>query len=151
MTRFRPPTKEQISRMKALYSRHELPDDVEIDPRVEKLVEDLIGCVADKWTMLILETLVGSGTLRFTQLSKLIGGISQKMLTQTVGEWSATAFWPARYIRWCRRRWNTSSRISVLHSVPPSAECGCGRLKISQRSRNRAPNSTRRRQRRSRN
>jgi DNA-binding HxlR family transcriptional regulator len=84
MTRFRTPTKEQIARMKALYSRHELPDDVEIDPRVEKLVEDLIGCVADKWTMLILETLVGSGTLRFTQLSKLIGGISQKMLTQTV-------------------------------------------------------------------
>jgi DNA-binding HxlR family transcriptional regulator len=84
MTRFRPPTKEQIARMKALYSRHELPDDVEIDPRVEKLVEDLIGCVADKWTMLILETLAGSGTLRFTQLSKLIGGISQKMLTQTV-------------------------------------------------------------------
>ena len=84
MTRFRTPTKEQIARMKALYSRHELPDDVEIDPRVEKLVEDLIGCVADKWTMLILETLAGSGTLRFTQLSKLIGGISQKMLTQTV-------------------------------------------------------------------
>jgi DNA-binding HxlR family transcriptional regulator len=84
MTRFRPPTKEQIARMKALYSRHELPDDVEIDPRIEKLVEDLIGRVADKWTMLILEVLVGSGTLRFTQLSKLVPGISQKMLTQTV-------------------------------------------------------------------
>jgi DNA-binding HxlR family transcriptional regulator len=84
MTRFRPPTKEQIARMKALYSRHELPDDTEIDPRIEKLVEDLIGRVADKWTMLILEVLVGSGTLRFTQLSKLVGGISQKMLTQTV-------------------------------------------------------------------
>jgi DNA-binding HxlR family transcriptional regulator len=70
--------------MKALYSRHELPDDVEIDPRIEKLVEDLIGRVADKWTMLILEVLVGSGTLRFTQLSKLVGGVSQKMLTQTV-------------------------------------------------------------------
>jgi DNA-binding HxlR family transcriptional regulator len=84
MTRFRPPTKEQIAKMKALYSRHELPDDVEIDPRIEKLVEDLIGRVADKWTMLILEVLVGSGTLRFTQLSKLVGGISQKMLTQTV-------------------------------------------------------------------
>jgi DNA-binding HxlR family transcriptional regulator len=84
MPRFRPPTKIQIAKMKALYSRHKRPDDVEIDPRVEKLVEDLIGCVADRWTMLILETLVGSGTLRFTQLSKLIGGISQKMLTQTV-------------------------------------------------------------------
>jgi len=70
--------------MKVLYSRHELPDDVEIDPRIEKLVEDLIGRVADKWTMLILEVLVGSGTLRFTQLSKLVGAIRQKMLTQTV-------------------------------------------------------------------
>ena len=84
MTPFRSPTKEQIAKMKALYSRHELPDDVEIDPRIEKLVEDLIGRVADKWTMLILEVLVGSGTLRFTQLSKLVGAISQKMLTQTV-------------------------------------------------------------------
>jgi DNA-binding HxlR family transcriptional regulator len=84
MMRFRPPTKEQIARMTALYSRHELPDDTEIDPWIEKLVEDLIGRVADKWTMLILEVLVGSGTLRFTQLSKLVGGISQKMLTQTV-------------------------------------------------------------------
>ena len=84
MTRFQLPTKEQLARMKALYSRHELSEDVEIDPRIENLVEDLIGCVADKWTMLILEVLVGSGTLRFTQLSKLVGGISQKMLTQTV-------------------------------------------------------------------
>jgi len=84
MTPFRSPTKEQIAKMKALYSRHELPDDVEIDPRIEKLVEDLIGRVADKWTMLILEVLVGSGTLRFTQLSKLVGAIRQKMLTQTV-------------------------------------------------------------------
>ena len=84
MTPFRSPTKEQIAKMKALYSRHELPDDVEIDPRIEKLVEDLIGRVADQWTMLILEVLVGSGTLRFTQLSKLVGAIRQKMLTQTV-------------------------------------------------------------------
>jgi DNA-binding HxlR family transcriptional regulator len=78
MTRFRPPTKEQIARMKALYSRHELPDDVEIEPRIERLVEDLIGRVADKWTMLILEVLVGSGTLRFTQLSKLVGASARK-------------------------------------------------------------------------
>jgi DNA-binding HxlR family transcriptional regulator len=84
MSRFGPPTKEQIAKMKALYAGHPLPDDFEIDPRIEKLVEDLIGRVADKWTMLILEVLVEKGTLRFTQLSKLVGGISQKMLTQTV-------------------------------------------------------------------
>jgi DNA-binding HxlR family transcriptional regulator len=84
MSRFGPPTKEQIAKMKALYAGHPLPDDFEIDPRIEKLVEDLIGRVADKWTLLILEVLVDKGTLRFTQLSKLVGGISQKMLTQTV-------------------------------------------------------------------
>jgi DNA-binding HxlR family transcriptional regulator len=40
--------------------------------------------VADKWTMLILEALQERGTLRFTQLGKAVGRISQKMLTQTV-------------------------------------------------------------------
>ncbi|TCQ08882.1 HxlR family transcriptional regulator [Rhizobium sp. PP-F2F-G36] len=54
------------------------------DPRVEALVHELIGRVADKWTMLILETLEEKGELRFTQLSREIGTISQKMLTQTL-------------------------------------------------------------------
>ncbi len=52
--------------------------------RVEKLVTDLIGQVADKWTMLVLETLVEKGELRFTRLAELIPGVSQKMLTQTL-------------------------------------------------------------------
>lgn len=54
------------------------------DPRVDALVNDLIGAIADKWTMIILETLEDQGELRFTQLSKLIPDISQKMLTQTL-------------------------------------------------------------------
>lgn len=56
----------------------------QVDPAIEALVEDIIGKVADKWTMLILEALQEQGTLRFTQLGKAVGGISQKMLTQTV-------------------------------------------------------------------
>lgn len=56
----------------------------ELDPRVEALVNDLIGRVADKWTMLILEELEQHGVLRFTQLSRQVAGISQKMLTQTL-------------------------------------------------------------------
>lgn len=55
-----------------------------VDPRVEALVNDLIGAVADKWTLLILEELDAAGTLRFTELSRRIGTISQKMLTQTL-------------------------------------------------------------------
>ena len=55
-----------------------------IDPRIEALVNDLIGRVADKWTMLVLEVLAEKGELRFTRLSDLVRGISQKMLTQTL-------------------------------------------------------------------
>lgn len=56
----------------------------EIDPDVEALVHELIGRVADKWTMLVLEELEENGTMRFTQLSRAVSGISQKMLTQTL-------------------------------------------------------------------
>lgn len=56
----------------------------EIDPVIEALVEEIICKVADKWTMLIIEALHEHGTLRYTQLRKVVGGISQKMLTQTV-------------------------------------------------------------------
>ena len=55
-----------------------------IDPAIEALVHDVIGQVADKWTMLILEALEEHGTLRFTQIARHVGGISQKMLTKTV-------------------------------------------------------------------
>ena len=54
------------------------------DPKVGALVNDLIGRVADKWTMIILEVLTEHGELRFTQLSRHVSGISQKMLTQTL-------------------------------------------------------------------
>lgn len=58
--------------------------DAPVDPRVETLVTELIGRVADKWTLLVLEELEDHGTCRFTELSRLVPGISQKMLTQTL-------------------------------------------------------------------
>ena len=60
------------------------PYPAENDPRVEALVNELIGRVADKWTMLILEVLDDHGELRFTRIAELVSGISQKMLTQTL-------------------------------------------------------------------
>ena len=54
------------------------------DPRIEALVIEVIGRVADKWTLLILEVLEEHGTQRFTRIGELVGGISQKMLTQTL-------------------------------------------------------------------
>ena len=74
-------TKEQIAAAK-VYATSTPPDD--LDPRIEALVNDLIGRVADKWTMLILEVLAEKGELRFTRLSELVTGVSQKMLTQTL-------------------------------------------------------------------
>ncbi|MBZ9646966.1 MULTISPECIES: winged helix-turn-helix transcriptional regulator [Sphingomonadaceae] len=56
----------------------------EIDPRVERLVNELIGRIADKWTLLVLELLEEKGTLRFTAIGRQVDGISQKMLTQTL-------------------------------------------------------------------
>ncbi len=60
------------------------PDLKDIDPRLNALVMDLIGRVADKWTMAVLEALDEAGTLRFTRLAEAVPGISQKMLTQTL-------------------------------------------------------------------
>ena len=55
-----------------------------LDPRVEALVNEVIGRVADKWTMIVLEVLTEHGELRFTRIGELACGISQKMLTQTL-------------------------------------------------------------------
>jgi DNA-binding HxlR family transcriptional regulator len=62
----------------------EIPAHPPLDPRVEALVNEVIGRVADKWTMILLEVLTEHGELRFTRLGQLAGGISQKMLTQTL-------------------------------------------------------------------
>lgn len=56
----------------------------DVDPRVEALVNELIGRVADKWTMVVLEVLTEHGEMRFTRLAEMVDGISQKMLTKTV-------------------------------------------------------------------
>lgn len=61
---------------------HDYPEN--LDSRVEALVTEVIGRVADKWTMIVLEVLTEHGELRFSRLAQLAEGISQKMLTQTV-------------------------------------------------------------------
>ena len=65
-------------------SKQQSPAYSEINPRIEAMVHELIGRVADKWTLLVLEELQEAGTLRFTQLGRKIPAVSQKMLTQTL-------------------------------------------------------------------
>src|SRR5271165_4781099 len=74
-------TEDQVARAKVQAASNP-PEN--LDPRIEALVNELIGRVADKWTMLVLEVLAEKGELRFTRLSELVEGISQKMLTQTL-------------------------------------------------------------------
>ena len=54
------------------------------DAKVDALVREIIERIADKWTMVVLDVLADHGTVRFTKLGKLAGGVSQKMLTKTV-------------------------------------------------------------------
>jgi DNA-binding HxlR family transcriptional regulator len=68
-------------------SRPGLPQ--QVDPELDALVREIIGRVADKWTMLALEVLSEHGRLRFTRLGELIGGVSQKMLTKTLRQMEA--------------------------------------------------------------
>jgi DNA-binding HxlR family transcriptional regulator len=52
----------------------------------EGLVREILGRIADKWTLLVIEVLAGEGEMRFTRLRERVGGVSQKMLTKTLRE-----------------------------------------------------------------
>jgi DNA-binding HxlR family transcriptional regulator len=59
------------------------------DLELDALVREIIGRVADKWTMIALEVLHEHGRQRFTRLGELMEGISQKMLTKTIRQMEA--------------------------------------------------------------
>lgn len=46
-------------------------------------IRDVLDCIGDRWSLLVLLTLA-DGTLRFSQLKRAIGDISQRMLAQTL-------------------------------------------------------------------
>jgi len=48
-------------------------------------VAEILANVGSKWTILVVSRL-GDGPLRFNELRRIIGGISQRMLTLTVRE-----------------------------------------------------------------
>lgn len=50
------------------------------------MVHEMLGRVADKWTLIVLDALGEGGTMRFTQLRQRVGRISQKVLTKTLRE-----------------------------------------------------------------
>ena len=44
----------------------------------------LLGRISDKWVALAIAALHEGGTLRYSELSRTLAGVSQKMLTQTL-------------------------------------------------------------------
>src|SRR5271156_104368 len=48
-----------------------------------RAISDLLGRIGDKWSVLVVARL-GEGPLRFNELRRSIGGISQRMLTLTL-------------------------------------------------------------------
>ena len=55
------------------------------DPATEDCrdVRSILALVADKWTVLIV-VLLGDGPMRFNEIKRMVGGISQRMLTLTL-------------------------------------------------------------------
>ena len=47
-------------------------------------IRDILSRLSSKWAMLILITLNANGTMRFNDIQKSIGDISQRMLTVTL-------------------------------------------------------------------
>jgi DNA-binding HxlR family transcriptional regulator len=48
------------------------------------LVHEMLARVADKWTLVAVDALEEGGTLRFGELRRRMGPVSQKMLTKTL-------------------------------------------------------------------
>lgn len=46
-------------------------------------INDVVSLIGDKWTVLVI-SLLGDGSMRFSELKNAIGAISQKMLTTTL-------------------------------------------------------------------
>lgn len=56
------------------------------DPSKDELVHEVLGHLADKWTLYVIDALgeAEGFELRFSQLLEAVAGVSQKMLTKTL-------------------------------------------------------------------
>ena len=59
-----------------------IPCEPGTDPHCRK-VNQILGAMGDKWTILTI-AMLAAGPRRFNELKRLIGGISQQMLTRTL-------------------------------------------------------------------
>ena len=67
----------------------------------------MLGRMGDKWTIMTIAMLVQRPT-RFNELKRMIGGISQQMLTRTLRSLEGDGLVRGRCIRLSRLRLNTA-------------------------------------------
>jgi DNA-binding HxlR family transcriptional regulator len=48
------------------------------------MAREMLGRIADKWTLAVLERLEENGVMRFSRIVDAVEGVSQKMLTKTL-------------------------------------------------------------------
>src|SRR5258708_32752400 len=64
--------------------RHAKYDGLDSDlPEECRAVGAVLSLVGDKWSVMII-VILGSGPMRFTEIKRAVGGISQRMLTLTL-------------------------------------------------------------------
>lgn len=66
-----------------MVATHKIVRDAGHDQGGCRAVADALGRIGDKWTVLVVGSL-SNGPLRYNQLSRMIDGISQRMLTLTL-------------------------------------------------------------------
>ena len=67
----------------------------DLPPDICASVGDVLARVGDKWSILVI-AMLSRGSMRFSELKRSIGSISQKVLTTTVRVSSGTDTSPAR-------------------------------------------------------
>ncbi len=68
------------------------PEGVPSTAAIDEAALRVIGRIADKWTMSVLEVLEQNGVLRFSRIAALVAGISQRMLTKTLRQLEEDGF-----------------------------------------------------------
>ena len=77
-------------------------------------IRDILSRLGDKWSLLVLVTLKANGTMRFSDIHKSIGDISQRMLTVTLRSLEADGL--------VNRKVYPEVPPRVEYSLPPSAD-----------------------------
>ncbi len=68
------------------YERHWMCEDPSHRAAYAATASEALRCVEGKWKIVILCQMFALGTLRFSQLERLVAGVTQKMLIQQLKE-----------------------------------------------------------------